>query len=217
MKRICPSNTYKLFFDYIIGELLHVICDKLPGYCVRDQKVFYDLGEKFEEYRDSANHHMSNPRLDRHKLASCICGAVIELQPIVGADGAQVPRANSLFALHVGLNVIKFYMIYDWVKELEISSSSKERMKVYLKEHFDMAMPAVDENICDTQEYQMNLLNALCRTHHRCSFKRKECYHYDIWAYAKIFYHLELYNRPRFEKVLTEYREDEEAGAVALS
>ncbi len=33
----------------------------------------------------------------------------------------------------------------------------------------------------------------------------KECFHYDIWAYAKLFYHLELYNQPAFTTACHEY------------
>lgn len=210
MKKLQPSNTYKMLFNHIIGELLSQICDRMPNYSVRNQKVFYDLGEKFDEYRCRANGHMSHPRLDRHKLASCICGAIVEIQPIVSATGADESKANNLFALHVGLNVIKLYMMYDLLDRLNGSFDSKERLKYYLRDHFDMKMPAIDENICDTQEYQTNLMNALYWTHHKCEFKNKECYHYDIWAYAKIFYHLELYNKPRFERVFEEYRKNGE-------
>lgn len=209
MKSLQPSNTYKMLFNHIIGELLSQICERMPNYSVRNQKVFYELGDKFDEYRRRANGHMSRSRLDRHKLASCICGAIVEIQPIVCVTGGDAQKANSLFAICVGLNVIKFYMMYDLLNHLDASSDSKKRLKLYLRDHFDMQMPAIDENICDTQEYQTNLINALYWTHHKCEYKKKECYHYDIWAYAKIFYHLELYNKPRFESVFEEYRKNE--------
>lgn len=116
-------------------------------------------------------------------------------------------RANEIFALHVGLNVIKYYMMYDLTYNLLLPVDVQEQLKSYLKENFNMECPNLEDNICDTQEYEINLLNALHWTHHECKLVNKECYHYDIWAYAKIFYHLELYNIPRLKSMYDEYME----------
>ena len=56
------------------------------------------------------------------------------------------------------------------------------------------------------KEYKKNLINSLYWTHHNCSIINSECFCYDIWAYSKIYYHLELYNKPYFDSFLEEYR-----------
>lgn len=202
-----PSNTYKFFFDNIIGELLSQICHKIPNASVRDRSTPFEIGKKFEEYREKATNNMKNPRLDRHKLASCICGAIIEVQPIVGVNGKPIPKKiNEIFALYVSLNVIKYYMMYDMTHKLNISKNAKENIKTYLRDNFNMESPSIDENICDTQEYESNLTNALYWTRcYWCKTTNVYCVRYDIWAYAKIFYHLELYNIPRLQNMYTEY------------
>ncbi|MCM1540646.1 MAG: hypothetical protein NC121_05230 [Blautia sp.] len=197
MIKVQLSSTYRFLFDNIIGELLSQICVRFPCYCVRNKQVPYLLIEKIEEYRQAANKNMSNPRLDRHKLASCICGAIIEVQPIAALKaGVDAQRANEFFALHAGLNVIKYYMMYDLTHDQGFSVDAEARVKNFLRENFNMRLPSISENICDTQEYELNMRNALHWTHHKCVYTNRECYHYDVWAYAKLFYHLELYNKP---------------------
>lgn len=202
-----PSNTYKFFFDNIIGELLSQICNKIPNASVRNRSTPFEIGKKFEEYREKATNNMKNPRLDRHKLASCICGAIIEVQPIVGVYNEPIhKKINEIFALYAALNVIKYYMMYDITYQLNISEYEKKNLKTYLRDNFNMESPSIDENICDTQEYEFNLTNALYWTHcYRCKSTNICCFHYDIWAYAKIFYHLELYNIPRLKSMYIEY------------
>ncbi len=139
---------------------------------------------------------MSGSRLDRHKLASCICGAIIEIKPLVGFNGVKINKyANEMFALQVGLDVIKVYMIRD----LDIPKKDRNTLIAYMKDNFDMKFPALKYNVCDKHDYATNLRNALYKTHHACNLKKDECFHYDILAYSKIFYHLELYNRKDFE------------------
>ena len=150
---------------------------------------------------------MTKDRLDRHKLASCICGAIVDSKPLVGFNGAKIPKnANEVLALYVGLTVIKFYMMYSSIFSLNLTTDSKSRMLKYLRENFNMNFPDFNENICDEQEYKKNLINSLYWTHHNCSIINSECFCYDIWAYSKIYYHLELYNKPYFDSFLEEYR-----------
>lgn len=213
MTKYQPSNTYKFFFDNIIGELLSQICDRIPGASVRNRSIPFALGEKFEEYRKKAANNMINPRLDRHKLASCICAAIVEIQPIAGLEGVAIPKKiNEIFALYVALNVIKYYMMYDLTYGINMPLDVKNDLKAYLRDNFDMKLPSVDENICDTQEYEANLTNALYWTHYKCELTNTNCFHYDIWAYAKIFYHLELYNKPRLDEMYREYLEMNNVG-----
>lgn len=126
---------------------------------------------------------------------------------MTGFKGAKILKnANEIFALYVGLTVLKYYMTNDLTKHLQ-NTDPELRIKVnnYLRETFSMKLPSMAENICDTQAYEKNLSYALYRTHETCPVTGKECFYYDIWAYAKIFYHLEMYNRKPLQKLYQEY------------
>ena len=206
-----PSRTYKLLYYDIIEELLFQICSNNINYCVQC-KIGGDeppiaIWKNYEAYRAKALENMAGSRLDRHKLASCICGAIIKTRPLTGFKGAKILKnANEIFALYVGLTVLKYYMTNDLTKHLQ-NTDPELQIKVnnYLRENFSMKLPSMAENICDTQAYEKNLSYALYRTHEKCPVTGKECFHYDIWAYAKIFYHLEMYNREPLQKLYQEY------------
>lgn len=206
MNHYNPSKTYKYLYDYIIGDLLSQICTNGSKFCVKDKTTPYMIGKKFDEYKERASKNMNGKRLDRHKIASCICGAIIEAKPLQGFNGAVIAsNANEILALCVGVNVIKFYMMYDLLHNLDIPTSDKHKIREYLKENFEMEYPSIEDNICDTQEYQKNLHNALYWSHSVCTALGRECFKYDIWAYSKIFYHLELFNKNNFQKVYQSY------------
>lgn len=201
-----PSDTYKFLYYNIIEELLFQICNSNINYCVEryigDDEFHIAIWKNFEKYKEKALLNMGSERLDRHKLASCICGAIVETKPLVGYNGAKIRKnANEIFALYVGLNVIKYYMMYDFIEGLNLSLEEKMNVHNYLKSNFDIAFPSSDENICDVQEYKENLINALYWTHDICDISQKECFRYDIWAYSKLFYHLEIYNKPIMKDV----------------
>lgn len=208
MKDKQPSDTYKMLYNFVISDTLFQICNGNRDYCV---KYFIDndilpiaIWKKFQQYEENASKNMSGIRLDRHKLASCICGAIIEIRPLTGNKGKKIPeKANELLALYIGLNVIKVFMMFDILKEIPLEQ--KDDVKRYLKNNFNMCLPPLNENICDTQEYRKNILNALYWSHSKCDILQKECFHFDIWAYANIFYHLELYNRNNMQKCYQEY------------
>jgi len=202
------SDTYKLLYEHIIGELLSQIFTRSKLYCINNEAIPFIIEEKFEKYKKNASKRMFGTRLDRHKLASCICGAIIEAKPLAGYKGADIPQnANEMFALTVGSNVIKFYMMYDFLHKLDASPEEKYKIREYIKENFIIQYPSLNENICDTHEYKQNIYNALLWSHPICNFTKKECFQYDIWAYSKIFYHLELYNRKYFEDIYKQYIE----------
>lgn len=204
-----PSNTFDKLYQDIISDLLNHIFVKFHDYCV-DRDIQYKLYEKYEKYRRIADEHMESPKLDRHKLASCMCGAIIELQPIRRLSNPQVcpKRANELFALYVGIGIIKYFMIYDVLYKIP-SAEEKLAIKHYLKDHFEIILPNLDDKICDTQEYTENLCNALLWTHTECSYRSSECYRYDIWAYSTIFYHIEAYNKSRLENIINKFKEQD--------
>lgn len=197
-----PSRTFEFLYKYIIQELFSQICQNNKNYSIKpkidEDDIHIAIWKKFEEYKEMALLNMSGKRLDRHKLASCICGVIIELKPLEGFKGAKINKyANEIFALQVGLDVIKVYMIRDYVNQYE----NQKLFIEYMKNNFNMNFPSLKDNICDKHDYKTNLRNALYRTHCQCEFKNNECFHYDILAYSKIFYHLEIYNKKYFESI----------------
>lgn len=201
-----PSETYKRLYHEIIEDIFFQVCSNGINYCIKEQvggnSVPIAIWLKYEEYREKALREMRGTRLDRHKIASCMCGAILEVQPLVGYNGAQILRnANEAVALYVGLNVVKFYIIQSLLGTIE-DSFKQQTAKMHLRDHVEMQFPP---NICDTNQYRQNLANALYRTHQKCDISRNECFRYDIWAYAEIFYHLERYNWPTIRTAYEEY------------
>lgn len=204
-----PSDTYKLLYRYIVEDLLLQICNSDDNQCCVRYRIGEDefhiaLWKKYQEYKNRALKNMSSTRLDRHKLASCICGAIIDVRPLTGLNGAAIVKnANEILGLHAGLVVLKYYMVYDMLCG-QGDASVKEDAKRYLMNNYDVQFP---ENIRDMNAFQKNMYNALYWSHSHCSYKNAECFHYDIWAYAKIFYHLELYNQKYLQEIYQEYLE----------
>lgn len=202
-----PSNTFKALYFDIIDNLFKQICDTHANYCIKSQinnrPVPLAIHAKYEDYKAEALGHMAGSRLDRHKLASCICGAIVEIQPLTGFNHAAISKtANETFALYVGLFVVEYYMIYEYLDKLQESAEVKDKLLNYLKENFQMQFP---DNICDAQKYDTNLANALYWTHQNRDTLGNKCSRFDIWAYAKIFYHLELHNRPQMEQAINSF------------
>lgn len=206
-----PSRTYKLLYYDIIEELFYLICSSNLNYCVQcrieGDEPAIAIWKKFETYKAKALENMTGSRLDRHKLASCICGAIIEAKPLTGFKGATILKnANEILALYAGLTVLKYYMTNNLTKHLKDTDPELQlKANEYLRNTYSMKLPSMAENICDTQAYQKNLFNALYRTHENCPATGRECFHYDIWAYAKIFYHLEMYNQKPLQELYQEY------------
>ncbi len=210
MKSRQPSGTYKKLYNNIIADLIFQICnanhDLGARTIIRGDILPVALWKKIETYEAVALENMSGKRLDRHKLASCICGAIIEIKPIVNLKRNDIRKnVNEILALYTALNVIKAFMIYDLIGEK--TDRGSDELRQHLRSSFDMKLPSMDENICDTQDYRKNIINALYWSHENCSITRRECFRYDIWAYSKIFYHLELYNKAFLEQSCKEYFE----------
>lgn len=125
MSRTQPSDTFKALYFAIIDPLFKQICDNDKNYCIQSQvndlPVPFAINAKYEDYKAEALERMAGNRLDRHKLASCICGAIVEIQPLTGYNNAPISKtANETFALYVGLYVIEYYMIYDYLQKSEV-------------------------------------------------------------------------------------------------
>lgn len=212
MNKNAPSDTYKKLYAKILGPLLKQLCESNPIFAVKvhinNMPMPLAVWSEYNNYFEKAVYNMKGSRLDRHKLASCICGAIIKVRPLTGVNGAAIPKnANELLALYTGLSVIKFYMFDDFLDSLHNSEDCKAAIREFLAANFEIHYP---DNTHDTQEYQKNLANALFWTHSICKKINKECFQYDLWAYAKIFHHLELYNMPILQQVGTDFLKSSE-------
>ena len=107
--------------------------------------------------------------------------------------------------MQVGLDVVKVFMISDIIHDMGIAKEDINITVEYMKDNFNMRFPILKDNICDKHDYRTNLRNALFKTHYWCDCKGSECFCYDVFAYSKVFYHLELYNRKDFIRTYQEY------------
>lgn len=207
------STTYKKLFHSIVASHIALILKNFPAYCLKSPQVPYDIGRKYEEYKSMADKCIKSPKLDRHKLASCVCGAIIAIQPIRHKyDNSIVNGANETFALYTGLAVMKQFMMYD-ILDKQLTFAERQNVRNYLPSHFDILWPTLDDNICDVPEYEQNLRNALYWASKQYGIPHKEPFQYDVLAYATIFFHLELYNKPRLDRVYEEYRKSNNLSA----
>lgn len=199
------SDTYQDIYINIIGPVMTDILKAQRSLCVKDTQFIYDIGISYSKYKKSTLKRMSGDRLDRHKLSSCVCAAIIETKPLVTCNGClNITNANEALGLAAGLGVLKHYMIYALLEKSDIPKEQLKKTHDYMMSNFSINLPSAKENVCDLQIYLNNIINALSWTHDYCNYKKSECFRYDIWAYATIFYHLEVYNKPFLVKFYNE-------------
>jgi len=132
--------------------------------------------------------------IDRHKQASCLCGAVFLSNIIVNTSGKK-HNANEILSMSMGLNLLKMYMIKDkfgiW--------GDAEKKKICI-EGFSFTLPGIDQNTHDKKDYRENISITMRKSHHCIYDRKKICEKFDVWAYSKIFFHLDNYNIERFAK-----------------
>jgi len=74
----------------------------------RPAKHPYDIiEENFDKYRGQAEKHILSGRLDRHKLASCMCGAIIESKPLIYLNNFKVVETNKPITVCIENSVSK--------------------------------------------------------------------------------------------------------------
>jgi hypothetical protein len=152
------------------------------------------LCKSIETYMNETRIYMSDTKLDRHKLAACICAAIIKERPLYqypDAKNDRFQKPNECLAVFCAIKTMRPFMITDFLKKYpEYANIRKE-----LTTEYNFIFP--QDKIGDKKDYFENLLAAVERAY-VCVCKNKgddeKCDKFDIWAYAKIFYHLELIN-----------------------
>lgn len=193
------SNSYKTYKEYVLARLVDETLDKYDyltlnwsGASAIDHP--YNKAEDiFNSLYNQAVKCIRSNRLDRHKIASCMCGAIIQAKPLTYHYNCKKPDTglNEILAIQAGLDILKMFMLDDY------KMADARHQEIY--KSFPMRFP--DIVVCDKNSYGNNLVSALSRTG-KCYKRNEPCTKFDIWAYAKIFYHIELHNAPLLEQYI---------------
>ena len=207
--QICAR--YKTIYDHIIGELLEEV--KIKGYDIKGEveELRIPICRKIWDYEKKTKDKMKHGSkeedkvLDRHKLVACLCAAIIEARPIK----ANIRYVNEMLATTVSLGYLRYKMIILMIDEKRCPSEKEDKMREYLRDNYILGYP---DNLSDEEDYRLNMYHDLTETYEQCRYKEKSepelenvCYHFDIFAYAKIFYHLERENRKGLEEMYDAY------------
>lgn len=216
------KEKYTFLWNDVIRKVLYYISESGLNYSINDpQNVRHSIYSKIDEYVEMTKKSMCKKgedidkiHIDRHKFAACVCGAIIEVRPI-GKKGKQwVRNTNEIVALNVGIIILQRNVIYDFISALDISDEEKVLMTKFFIENFKMRFPSLLENICEKQDYAEGLCADLSRTYHDCTYKKGICFHLDVFAYSKIFYHIEMKNREQFNDLYQDYMNAKHTSAI---
>lgn len=207
------KDSHTFLWNDVIRKILYYISESGLNYYINDpQHVRHLISNKIDEYVEMTKKSMckngediSQIHIDRHKFASCVCGAIIEVRPIGKVGKQWVRNTNELVALQVGIIILQRNIIFDFINTSDVSDEDKVPMTQFFKENFKMQFPSIKENICEKQDYAAGLCADLSRTYHDCKYKKDRCFHFDVFAYSKIFYHLEMKNREQLNDLYQDY------------
>lgn len=204
----------RIYEDIIVTKFIFA---EGKGYTVKDG-AHKELADKAYYYTCITKREMRNRKrtqgevlketiLDRHKLAACLCAAIIEVRPLVKkkgeSTGIDLKYANEAFAVLVSMELLQKTMVYELAESISDARIAKDfREKLYRE--YKMQYP--DDKYGDKGDYCKNMCYDMGNTHESCEHKKgSECFHFDIFAYAKIFYHLEKWNRSIIEQKYGRY------------
>lgn len=208
------NKEFEYIYKDVIAKLFIFVENK--GYEVK-KTAYKELADKTYHYICIAKKEMRGRKrddedilketmLDRHKLAACLCAAIIEVKPLIKANGKSTgidyKYCNETFAVLVCMEVLKKAMVYEMAEEIKDTQAA---LKFKEKLYRDYRMQYPDYRYGDKTDYLKNMCYDMGNTHELCEHKDGECYHFDIFAYAKIFYHLEKHNRDIICDMFQEY------------
>lgn len=143
--------------------------------------------------------------LDRHKVASCMCGAFLtvpvfhkgHLLEAVKQHGEPVESffyyANELVAFYAANKFLSFYMLCEADNERGNDNEGRRLRKERIIEQFPLMPPASKGTHGTWSGILFNL--SQIREEERLGIE-----HYDLYAYATIFFMLETYFNQKFLK-----------------
>ena len=135
-------------------------------------------------------------KLDGHKLASCICGAIRDIKPLERVQGEgtanrQLPMFNEVLALFSAVEFLRPFIISHFLDKHPKYAPLRQRIRNEFKVSFT-------DTIRDKKAYPQNLIAAIHRSRD-----------FDIFAYATIFYHIDLYNIDKLEKLCEKWSSEQ--------
>ena len=188
------NEVYRLIYDNFM--VAGFILAERKGYTKIDgaRDKFINAMSKYVNETVSQMSHAREPesddsqliRLDRHKLAACICAAIINVRPLIEKNGEPVGEdveyANDSLAVWVSMEVLQKTMLHKMSEKISKKEIADDFKKKLYKE-YRMKFPP--DSYGDKGDYFKNLCNDIGRARD----------HFDIFAYSRVFYHLEMVNR----------------------
>lgn len=195
----------KIFDESILPDIKE-ISEKIIFVKAKDKllccREIYDAYKKLNDlYKKQVFNKTEEVLLDRHKVASCICGAFLkvcvfdfsksELIKYLKENGraveAYVFYANELIALRAATKFLSFFMVSEKVKAGDYEAARK------IIENFPLPLRTSN---CKLGFWSITLYNlSQIRVDEPENSARYSIgiEHYDMYAYSMYFYWLELY------------------------
>lgn len=156
------------------------------------EQICYQFDNIVNTFRDK---YMSiNPRLDRHKLSSCLCFAALYISPFEISKEQKDEKmpvysrfANEMFSFMLGYTIIKLYMLYD-VNNMTDDKEKREE----LTEKINLIFPYIPQNTTSNNSYLLNICYALANV------AKNDSYNESTIFMSIIYYHLEMEYKNQF-------------------
>lgn len=91
-----PTIPFRQMYYHTADDYISKICKNTTNYAVLPSVDKKDIVEiiwrKYEEYKAHMLKTVTSGRLDRHKIAACLCGAIVATKPLVGRNGAEIAK-----------------------------------------------------------------------------------------------------------------------------
>lgn len=198
-------------FDREIAPFIQEMLEREPFIEKRDlNPCKRDIFNEYSKLRGVYKRQVYNTDieiLDRHKIASCMCGAFLtvpifhkgHLLEAVKQHGEAVEAffyyANELIAFYAANKFLSFYMLREVDEIRGIDEEDRRSRKERIIERFPLMPPASKETNGTWSGILFNL--SQIRKEERIGVR-----HYDLYAYATIFFMLETYYNQMEEKNL---------------
>ena len=199
------SESFDVFWLKAILPYCNQIYNDLSSQYIKSYNVTLDTSTAFknrvcseyDEYRRDLHlnyfNNVDNALIDRHKICSCIMGALIKCRSVSYSMSDDMPvdifLSNYKIAFFAGVKSLYFLRIAQWLRdgnmEDHVEALSKQEMFKFPK-----TQPGHDE-------YSLGRIKALALTDcHKQDF--------DVLAYADMLYWIERFNEENISNILNQ-------------
>jgi len=109
-----------------ISPAFNKLTSSFPSLTFSSKRFGY-IYDAYNEQEQLFENNMKNPRLDRHKIAACLCIAVCVARPFDAPNEIKddlSPRANEVLAVITALNILEKFICDDIKKEKKLYSAN---------------------------------------------------------------------------------------------